>query len=41
MAWAFFTSYSPATGTPRAVSREVPRMIEAMAVSFSDTPVPL
>ncbi|MGR8951218.1 MAG: SPOR domain-containing protein [Gammaproteobacteria bacterium] len=33
MACAFFTSYSPATGMPRAVSSELPRMMELMAAS--------
>ena len=41
IAWTFLTSYSPATGTPRAVRSEFPRMIELIASSFSATPVPL
>ena len=41
MACTFFTSYSPATGTPRPVRSEVPRMIDAIVASFSATPVPL
>ena len=41
IACAFFTSYSPATGMPRAVSSELPRMMELMASSFSALPVPM
>jgi len=35
IAWAFFISYSPATGIPLAVNKEFPRMMESMASSFS------
>ena len=41
MASAFFTSYSPATGTCRAVSSEVPRIIELIVSSFAAFPEPL
>jgi hypothetical protein len=41
IAWAFLTSYSPATGMPRAVSSELPRMIEEMVSSFYSLPVPM
>ena len=41
IAWTFFTSYSPATGTPAGRGpREVPRMMDASVASFSATPVP-
>jgi hypothetical protein len=41
MAMAFLTSYSPATGMPRAVSSEVPRMMELMVSSLAALPAPL
>ena len=40
MACAFLISISPATGTPRAVSRLLPRMIELMASSLAGFPEP-
>src|SRR5438270_472900 len=36
IACTFLISYSPATGTPLAVSRLVPRMIELISSSFGD-----
>ena len=41
MAIAFFTSYSPATGMCRAVSSDVPRMMEPMVSSLAALPEPL
>ena len=40
MAWTFLISISPATGMPRPVNNDVPRMMEVMASSFAALPVP-
>jgi hypothetical protein len=40
MANAFFTSYSPATGTCREVSRELPETIELIVSSLVGLPRP-
>ena len=41
IAWTFLISISPATGTPRAVSRLVPRMMELIASSLAGFPLPM